>query len=253
MLTMKSMRGWALQEKCKPLKEKFLFIGGFCKVGLKPVANFQKKKSSLWSSEALYLAQGCAAHKLICDTCTPLSHLQYLVWCDGCYHTMVYRTQYVRTKHMQNMLDPHSTLLLIWAVNVVEEWLWSCPIWVFVCFSHHGNCPESLRNVHRHLLYANSCQINHCILQHNPWGGLYLWNLLLSLHFATYLNHVIHSARRMNVSAWGFNPSLLRIWFSEREQKREQEIQRKKLKVRVKYHYFSALGLGKGCIIKASS
>lgn len=123
----------------------------------------------------------------------------------------------------------------------------------FVCFLHHGNCPESQRNFHRHLLYANSCQINHCILQHNPWGGLYLWNLLLSLHFPIYLNHVIHSARRMNVTAWDFNPSLLRIWFSEREQKSEQEIQRKKLKVRVKYHYFSALGLGKGCIIKVSS
>lgn len=103
----------------------------------------------------------------------------------------------------------------------------SFPKWAFFCFLHHRNCPEFHRNVRRHLLHANSCQINHCILQHNPWGGLYLWNLLLSLHFPIYLNHVIHSARRMNATAWDFNPSLLRIWFSERE--RELEIQGKTL------------------------
>lgn len=60
MHAIKPVRRWALQEKCKPLKEKLQFIVGFCKVGLRPMANFQKKTCSLWSNEALYLAQGCA-------------------------------------------------------------------------------------------------------------------------------------------------------------------------------------------------
>lgn len=49
----------------------------------------------------------------------------------------------------------------------------------------------------RHWLYANSCQINHCLLQHSPWGGLYLRDMLLSLHFHMYFNCVIHLVRRM--------------------------------------------------------
>lgn len=85
--------------------------------------------------------------------------------------------------------------------------------------------PEMFSSFRRHWLYANSCRINHCILQHNPWGGLYLWNLLLSLHFHIYLNHVIHSARRMCITASDFNPSLPMIWL--RETAREQQIWRK--------------------------
>lgn len=117
MHTAKSVRWWALQEKCKPLKEKLQFISGFCKVGLQSTARFQKKTFSLWSSEALHLAQDCAGWTQV--------SLIYNALClvDCCYHTAVYRTRYVIScighKTQQNMLVPHSTLLLLWAVCVV--------------------------------------------------------------------------------------------------------------------------------------
>lgn len=181
------------------------------------------KTFSLWSSEALHLAQDCAGWTQV--------SLIYNTLClvDCCYHTAVYRTRYViscighktHVEHASPSLHPAPALSCLCSGR---KKCCSSPRWAFFCFLHHGDCPEFQRNVRRHLLHANSCQINHCILQHSPWGGLYLWNLLLSLHFPIYLNHVIHSARRMNVTAWDFNPSLLRIWFSERE--KEQEIQR---------------------------
>lgn len=233
MHTAKSVRWRALQEKCKPLEEKLQFINGFCKVGFHPTGNSQKKTFSLWSREALQLAQDGAGWTQV-SLRYLVTGLSSIIPCVLLTVVIMSRTGYVifcmghktHAEHASLSLHPAPALSCPCSGRTKRC---SSPRWAFFSCLHHGNCPEFQRNIRRHLLHANSCQINHCILQHNPWGGLYLWNLLLSLHFPIYLNHVIHSARRMNVTAWDFNPSLLRIWFSERERERAGNPEKKKL------------------------